>query len=355
MLQETLFKPPYTFFSQKCQDCIMRRLCVKATAFNVGDRSYLLDLHHRKPRVETEAMLEGKKAHEKAEESFPTAEEAYQKLIKVLNQGGTITLKEVKVHSVLLGLRGVCDKLTIECDGKGTYNITIDEFKSQYWKGYYFQCAVYGLILFSHDAEILLGLPLEEKLRRLEEAGIKVERGALSLLRKIRKKIKIEPFIDEIVKQEGWVSCATIKRLYREGAFKGSEATTMPIAIPIYPPAKKISSLNVSIKINLIILTGKKSVFPIEFCRNNLLTQFGSSFRKAIEKRLKSLRRWHKTLLRGLYELEFLPYCKECGPNGVNCKYPEICLLHPPNRRNIQLHFSDKTGAVVKTGPSRVL
>ncbi|MDG7022985.1 MAG: hypothetical protein JRN45_00530 [Nitrososphaerota archaeon] len=351
MIEETLFKAPYTFFSEKCTRCYMQRRCLRATAFAMGDRNYLLSLHHRKRRV-TEAMLAGKKAHEEMELATPTVDDAFPRLVEVLRKGGSITLKEVPVHSVLLGLRGVIDRLTISFDGSRTYDIVVEEFKSHYWRPYFGQVAIYGLILFSHDAEILTRLPIEERLKRLSESGVKVEEGVLSLLKRIRTKVVLDELIEHLVKYEGWVNKASVKRLYAEGRFRG-RTPSPPVALPIYPSS--VTSPDVSIKANLIILTGKRSVFPIDFCRHNVLSGFGSTMKKAVERRLKSARRWHRTLVKGLYELESLPYCRECGASGEKCHYPEYCLIHPPGVKEAQMHFSGKTGAVVKTGPPRVL
>jgi hypothetical protein len=349
-LQETLFKEPYTFMHEKCPSCLMRKLCVTATGFTKGDRNYLFSLHHRK-RFITGEMLAGKKMHAEQEVGIPTPEEAFDKLRQVLHSGGEVTLSEVPIHSVSAGGRGVIDTLRIRRDGD-EYDIEVIEYKSQYWRPYFLQLGFYCYLLFSHDAEILLRLPIETKLKRLTDSGVLVERGVLSLLKKLKSRIDVEKLADQIVLEEGMLTTAAIRRRYQEGF--SERPKRVPSCVRVYPDVeKRPTSISISGRL-VIVNNGDKSEFPLTYCTNNVLNVgFGQAITRAIERRLKSLRQYHKAV--SLYELEDLPYCRECGPNGQRCHYPEYCLMHPPTVKIRQMHFSKRTGAVVKTPPPRVL
>jgi hypothetical protein len=350
--QETLFKPPYAFFTPKCPDCLMRRSCVSATSFVKGPRDYALSLHHRKAVPETEAMLAGKAMHTRMESGLPEVGDAYNDVVKVLREGGLITLREVPIHSQILGLRGIIDRLTISRDGD-SYSFLVEELKSSYWRPHFLQLGEYCYILFSHDAEILLRLPIEEKLKRVKNAGVAVHRGVLTLLREIKGRVDTVKLVDHIIEREGRLTTAAVRRVYAEGIIK-DKPWPHPPALAVYPE-RITGPLDVSIRANLIISTdGKTTAFPLEYCAHNELgAGFGRPITRAIEKRVGSLRRWHKAM--SLYELEDLPYCRECGPEGQRCSYPEYCLIHPPRRGTRQMHFSSRTAAVVKTAPPRVL
>jgi hypothetical protein len=350
-LPDTLFKEPYTFMHQKCPSCFMRQRCIAASSATKGDRNYLLSLHFKKHFVTSE-MLAGKKMHEEQEKGIPSPEEAFDRLKQVLHSGGEITLSEVSIHSVKIGGRGVIDTLRIRRDGD-EYNIEVIEYKSQYWGPYFLQLGFYCYLLFSPDAEILLKLPIETKLKRLEGSGVFVEDGVISMLKKLKSRVDVEKLVDQIVIEEGMLTKSGIRRKY-QGGFS-ERPRRVPSSIRIYPDIDW-KPLNINIRGRLVVVNdGNRSEFPVTYCTNGMQSVgFGQPITRAIERRLKSLRKYHKAI--SLYELENLPYCRECGPNGQRCNYPEYCLMHPPATiKKTQMHFSKRTGAVIKTAPPRIL
>lgn len=135
-------------FHKDCSKCSMKNLCVSASGVTSELREYFLRTKgYRFPR--TESMERGIIRHELYQQGMKSAlNYPFHILRRDLYSGREIIFKEFQICSPFYGLRGVIDVLRIQYDKENkVMNIVAEEIKSSYWKKYFMQLAVYGLIL----------------------------------------------------------------------------------------------------------------------------------------------------------------------------------------------------------------
>jgi hypothetical protein len=135
-------------FHNDCVKCAMKNLCVSATGVTSDPRKYLMYLKgYRQPQ--TESMKQGIAKHELYQYGMKSALKIpFHILRKELYSGREITYSELQICSPGQGLRGVIDIIKIKYDQENrVMNIYAEEIKSSYWKKFFQQISVYGLIL----------------------------------------------------------------------------------------------------------------------------------------------------------------------------------------------------------------
>lgn len=135
-------------FHTACSGCAKKNLCVSASSLTSEPREYLLrNKGYRVPR--NEAMQRGIIRHELYQQGMRSALVfPFHVMRRELFSGREIVFKEFQVCSTFYALRGVIDVLRFQYDRENkVMNVVAEEIKSSYWKKYFQQLAVYGLIL----------------------------------------------------------------------------------------------------------------------------------------------------------------------------------------------------------------
>lgn len=130
-----------------CVKCSMKNLCVRASGISMGDRLYFL-INKGFELKKTKDMQKGIDRHEAYQEGLPIAESmSFPTLRKKLFNKELIEFREFRVCSPYYGLRGILDIFRIQFISDTDLLVEIEELKSKYWKSYWKQLAIYGLIL----------------------------------------------------------------------------------------------------------------------------------------------------------------------------------------------------------------
>ncbi|MBU1037400.1 hypothetical protein KKF32_05280 [Patescibacteria group bacterium] len=119
-------------------------------------RKYFLKIkgHIDPPTAE---MEHGKLKHELYTKKLKTIEQyGLNRFRKDLYKGKEIELKELKICSNILGMRGIVDQIKLKLDLKNKkFEVDIVELKSGWFTPYIFQINVYGLIFSNNHTRIV--------------------------------------------------------------------------------------------------------------------------------------------------------------------------------------------------------
>jgi len=164
-------------FTDQCNVCLSRNICISATRLVKSKREFLLSLNNQPVWNQTTNQLfkEGKERHRKYQEGTKEIKtpQDFLEFRKLLYRGEKIKLVELKVCSSIYG-HGIIDSIILQYNKDNcVMDVWVEELKSNFSKQHILQLLYYCLILSDTKCNLVYEQPMIRKKKKNGEPKTK--------------------------------------------------------------------------------------------------------------------------------------------------------------------------------------